>query len=654
MDFSNIKVRLTGISLCLALSALTAAKTIYVDDDASAAGNGSSWQTAYKYLQDALADAKTAEKPVEIRVAQGIYRPGQSWARPEGTKDRTATFCLLDKVTTRGGFAGVGTPDPNARDAARCQSVLSGDLQGDDADVRDLEDLLDATVANSRTVVTGSGTDGTAVLDGFTITGGHWEVMSDPPTAGAAGMYNRAGSPTVIRCTFARNAAVGCAGMYNDSESNPVLIDCVFTTNYAVGGSAGVTNVSSSPRLIGCTFSNNRARDGAALYNRRSHPVLERCTFLGNSAVPGLFYLHDRRGGAIFSEDSTCTLADCTFEGNEASYGGAIYSGAGCTLIVAHCAFIANRSQGPGGAICAWAGEGTTVLTDCIFRRNSSGEGGAISFRGSLAATRCLFSGNSSESFGGAAVLEQGTFTGCVFAGNRASRYLLMPDNIMIPAEGGAVYARGAGTNLVVLTDCTLYGNRADRACGIRQEFGSLVVRGCILRGSNGQIQPPSSDCPIQVEYCNVQGGWAGEGNIDVDPCFADTGYWDPNGTPEDPNDDFFVEGDYHLRSQAGRWDPAAGSWVVDDVTSPCIDAGDPNSPVGEEPFPNGGRVNMGAYGGTAEASMAYFDGPVCETIIAGDINGDCRADWADLRILALHWLEKGNPEGIIEPDIGK
>jgi L-ascorbate metabolism protein UlaG (beta-lactamase superfamily) len=72
------------------------------------------------------------------------------------------------------------------------------------------------------------------------------------------------------------------------------------------------------------------------------------------------------------------------------------------------------------------------------------------------------------------------------------------------------------------------------------------------------------------------------------------------------------VDGDYHLKSQAGRWDPASQSWVKDDVTSPCIDAGDPNSPVGQEPEPNGGRINMGAYGGTKEASKSL----VPETIV--------------------------------------
>ncbi len=140
--------------------------------------------------------------------------------------------------------------------------------------------------------------------------------------------------------------------------------------------------------------------------------------------------------------------------------------------------------------------------------------------------------------------------------------------------------------------------------------------------------------------YAHISGQWL-VGN----PLFVSDGQWDPNGTPDEPGDDFWVGGDYHLKSQAGRWDPNNESWVQDDVTSPCIDAGDPNSPIGDEPFPNGGRVNMGAYGGTAEASKSYFGEPVAETIVAGDINGDGKVDWLDLDILVRHWLQDGSTE---------
>jgi len=62
------------------------------------------------------------------------------------------------------------------------------------------------------------------------------------------------------------------------------------------------------------------------------------------------------------------------------------------------------------------------------------------------------------------------------------------------------------------------------------------------------------------------------------------------------------------LKSQAGRWDPGSQIWLQDNVTSPCIDKGDPAYLVGVEPAPNGGVINMGAYGGTAQASMTFSD----------------------------------------------
>jgi len=49
----------------------------------------------------------------------------------------------------------------------------------------------------------------------------------------------------------------------------------------------------------------------------------------------------------------------------------------------------------------------------------------------------------------------------------------------------------------------------------------------------------------------------------------------------------------------------------------------------------------MGAYGGTAEASKSYFGEPVCETIVAGDINGDCKVNLIDFAFMAFHWLEE-------------
>lgn len=88
------------------------------------------------------------------------------------------------------------------------------------------------------------------------------------------------------------------------------------------------------------------------------------------------------------------------------------------------------------------------------------------------------------------------------------------------------------------------------------------TLSNCILwNGTNWLWNDDNST--IDITYSDVQVGWPGEGNIDADPCFVEPGYWDPNGTPEDVNDDFWVDGDYHLLPD-----------------SPCINAGT-NTPAG-------------------------------------------------------------------------
>ena len=120
--------------------------------------------------------------------------------------------------------------------------------------------------------------------------------------------------------------------------------------------------------------------------------------------------------------------------------------------------------------------------------------------------------------------------------------------------------------------------------------------------------------------YSDIQGGWPGDGNIDADPLFVALGHWaDPADADVTVDPDTagaeWVPGDYHLQSQGWRWDDRGRQWVSDAVTSPCIDAGDPDSPLLDEPLtvpqdPGGPqvanpRINMGAYGGTAQASLA-------------------------------------------------
>ena len=113
--------------------AAQAGTVVYVDDDGPDGGDGTSWVSAYRFLQDALAFAASPGNGVgEVRVGQGLYLPDRDEANPDGTGDRQGTFQLVNGVAMRGGYAGLGAPDPDERDTALYTSVLSGDLGLDD------------------------------------------------------------------------------------------------------------------------------------------------------------------------------------------------------------------------------------------------------------------------------------------------------------------------------------------------------------------------------------------------------------------------------------------------------------------------------------------------------------------------------------------
>jgi hypothetical protein len=273
-----------------------------------------------------------------------------------------------------------------------------------------------------------------------------------------------------------------------------------------------------------------------------------------------------------------------------------------------------------GGAIyCGWSSSPT--ISNCIFTGNSaldaSGSGGGICchLRSNPTVSNCIFFGNRAIYGGGMSNIfySSPTVTNCTFS-----------DNLAIDSGGGVNIGSGNPT----VTNCILWGNSDSGGTDESAQIYGItdVINYCCIQGLTGAL--------------------GGNGNIGDDPCFIKPGHWeDPCNTPTMPWDDIWIDGDwdYHLKSQAGRWEPSSESCMVDDVTSPCIDAGDPMSPIGNEPFPNGGWINMGAYGGTTDASKSYFGGPICEIIVAGDINGDCKVNFLDFRIMALQWLRDEN-----------
>jgi len=323
----NLKIWVVMSVLLVGMApAIAVGGTIYVDADAlGPTQDGTNWATAYKYLQDALAVADD-----QIWVADGTYKPDTNSSYPDGTCERTATFQLINGVGIYGGFAG-GETNLDERDWRTNETILSGDLDGNDVQVSDPCDLLTEPTRseNSYHVVTGSGTDPNAVLDGFTITAGNARYMGDDlyPYDCGGGMYNDSGSPTVVNCTFSRNSAVDVGGgMSNYNNSGPTVMNCTFSGNSAAYDGGGMDNENSSPMVSNCAFSGNSATGdswGGGMCNaNESSPTVTNCTFSGNSAYAGGGMYNDTHNGS----GSNPTLTNCILWGNTALSGAQIYN----------------------------------------------------------------------------------------------------------------------------------------------------------------------------------------------------------------------------------------------------------------------------------------------------------------------------------------
>jgi hypothetical protein len=234
----------------------------------------------------------------------------------------------------------------------------------------------------------------------------------------------------------------------------------------------------------------------------------------------------------------------------------------------------------------------SSVLSPSIL--DADGSGPAVSFTG-LEGVNCQVEGLTivgGKSPTAAAIL-------CDHA-NPVISHCLISGNMAIAPDGAVVVCRDSNPRFI---NGTISGNRAGTGGAVLSFAESkAVVLNSIIWDNEGSAIAVESGLPPQVLYCDVEGGGSGLGVLDLDPLFAEPGYWQDNGTA-DPSDDTWVLGDYHVLSRQGRLDPKVGTWVVDPASSPCIDAGDPESFWQQEPRPHGDRINMGTYGGTSQAS---------------------------------------------------
>jgi parallel beta-helix repeat protein len=280
---------------------------------------------------------------------------------------------------------------------------------------------------------------------------------------------------------------------------------------------------------------------------------------------------------------------------------------------------------------------------------DSTGGGGIYACNGEIAGNRIV--GNYAATDGGGLYGCNGPIHHNIIAGNRAER------------SGGGLF-----NCTETIHSNTIVGNRATQTGGAifncpKALHDNIIAHNEAQQGG-GICGPASSSYNLfwlNTPQHFANGATAGVGDVVGDPLFVVASYWDDKGTT-DRRDDVWIDGDYHLKSQAGRWSPEFRQWMMDKVTSQGIDAGRPSSNWSAELWPHGKRINVGAYGGTAEASMSLANlghladldhderigprdlavlaeqWPVQADLLAQDLNRDGLVDGYDFAVLGMQW----------------
>lgn len=572
----------------LSLSPALAGVVLYVDDDAAPAGDGLSWNTAYSFLQDALAHATADNSINEIRVAQGSYKPDQDEGGNVTPGDVDASFATLAGVTLGGGYAGPGSPDPDVRDTDLYETILTGDLLGDDGP--DFTNYSD----NARHVVTAAAG---AILDGITIAGGNAAGASPHDKGGGIWSFNVPADIVLTNCTLRDNSALDSGGgaSVRGTGGQVSLSGCRIEHN-AAQFSAGI-RIFSSGSVVTVTiddsmFTGNLAvGDAGGLLLSATAATVTNCTFVDNViGATGVF----ARGGGMFVDTGTVTVRDSDFIGNFSdTWGGGIYDRY-CDLTMIGCSFVQNTSR-RGGGLAAANLFGAAYIASCTFEENTALE------------------------FGGGATMYGATVVNCVFVGNDAP-------------EGGGIHHSGTSGDHVLLANSTFYANSSSDGPSIwvNDNVPTVTITNCIVWENPAAAGVSSIGGPglPTVLHSNIEGGFPGVGNISVDPLFADP-----------------ANGDLHLLAGSPAID-AGHNWVVTKDLADLDEDGD----TGElTPLDRDGNARFADDAGTldtgcfppAVVDMGAYESPgkpISNPVVFADLNGDGGVGIIDFLALLATW----------------
>ena len=303
-------------------------------------------------------------------------------------------------------------------------------------------------------------------------------------------------------------------------------------------------------------------------------------------------------GAGIFCEFSSPTIIDCVITDCAAELGGGIGVVEGqptimdCVIEFCQAGGLSDQSRGYGAGIGLIRGADASIF-NCKLNNNTayfrSLGAGLYCYQSEAWLVDCDISHNSAS----AGVNGGGVYCGGAGAGITLERCLISNNTAEV---GGGVFTERF--DYADLINCTIVDNNfppgvvtPSSAGGVHSIDGDIIIRNSIVWYNQGEaLSIIDSVSPNPVLFSNIEGGYSGPGNIRDEPSFVSP-----------------TTGNYHLRSFTGHLNH--GEWKMvnnSDDHSPCIDAGDPQDPVGAESFPNSSRINMGAYGGTTEASKSF------------------------------------------------